>query len=134
EDIAVLRAVANFNLTGQGEPERLFGSRVSANLFPVLGVTPLIGRTFTRDEDQLSGGTQDRVAILTHGLWVRRFGADPGIVGRPIHLSGVAHTVVGVMREDFAYPSREYQIYVPLTFDPAELVTRTNYSYLAVAR
>src|SRR5580765_3557429 len=95
EDIAVLRAVANFNLTGQGEPERLFGSRVSANLFPILGVTPLIGRTFTREEDQLSGGTDERVALLTYGLWVRRFGADPGIVGRTIHLSGEPFTVVG---------------------------------------
>ena len=134
EDIAVLRAVANFNLTGQGEPERLFGSRVSANLFSVLGVTPLIGRTFTRDEDQLSGGTHDRVAILTHGLWVRRFGADASIVGRTIHLSGEPFTVVGVMRQDFAYPNREYQIYVPFTFDPQELVNRMNYSYLSVAR
>src|SRR5438874_1072116 len=51
EDVAALRAVANFNLTGQGEPERLNGSRVSSNLFPVLGVTPLIGRVFTEDED-----------------------------------------------------------------------------------
>src|SRR5678815_4403696 len=67
EDIAVLRAIANFNLTGDGEPERLFGSRVSANLFPILGVTPLIGRTFSRDEDQLSGGKEDRVALLSYG-------------------------------------------------------------------
>jgi len=95
---------------------------------------PLIGRTFTRDEDQLSGGTEERVALLTYGLWVRRFGADPAIVGRTIHLSGEPFTVVGVMREDFAYPTREYQIYVPLTFDPRELVERTNYSYLSVAR
>jgi len=134
EDIAVLRAIANFNLTGDGEPERLFGSRVSANLFPILGVTPLIGRTFTRQEDQLSGGTEERVALLSYGLWKRRFAADAGIVGRTIHLSGVPFTVVGVMREDFAYPTREYQIYVPLTFDPQELVDRTNYSYLSVAR
>jgi putative ABC transport system permease protein len=134
EDIAVLRAVANFNLTGQGEPERLFGSRVSANLFPILGVTPLVGRTFSRDEDQLSGGTEERVAILTYGLWVRRFGADPGVVGRTIHLSGVPHTVVGVMREDFAFPTRAYQIYVPLTFDPQELTNRTDYSFFSVAR
>lgn len=79
EDIAALRAVANFNLTGQGEPERLNGSRVSSNLFPVLGVTPLVGRTFTEDEDEIG---HEQVAILTYGLWVRRFGADPGIVGR----------------------------------------------------
>jgi putative ABC transport system permease protein len=131
EDIAALRAVANFNLTGQGEPERLNGSRVSSNLFPVLGVRPLVGRTFTEDEDEIG---HERVAILSYGLWVRRFGADAGIVGRTIALNGEPHAVVGVMRPDFAYPTREFQIYTPLTFDPQELVNRMNYSYLAVAR
>jgi len=131
EDIAALRRVANFNLTGQGEPERLSGSAVSSNLFPVLGVTPLIGRTFTEDEDEIG---HEHVALLTYPLWVRRFGADPGIVGRSITLNGEPHTVVGVMRPDFAFPTREYQIYTPLTFDPEELVNRMNYSYLALAR
>jgi putative ABC transport system permease protein len=131
EDIAALRAVANFNLTGQGEPERLNGSRVSSSLFPVLGVTPLIGRTFTEDEDEIG---HEHVALLTYPLWVRRFGADPAIVGRSIALNGEPYTVVGVMRPDFAFPTREFQIYTPLTFDPAELVNRMNYSYLAVAR
>jgi putative ABC transport system permease protein len=131
EDIAALRAVANFNLTGQGEPERLNGSRVSANLFPVLGVTPLVGRAFTEDEDEIG---HDQVAILSHGLWQRRFGGDPAVVGRTILLNGEPHTVVGVMRRDFAYPTREFEIYTPLTFDPHELVDRMNYSYLAVAR
>lgn len=130
EDIAVLRA-ANFNLTGQGEPERLNGAPVSANLFPVLGVTPLYGRTFTEDEDAIG---HEHVAMLAYPFWVRRFGADPSIVGRSILLSGVPYTVVGVMRQDFAYPSREYQIYTPLTFDPQELVNRMSYSYLSVAR
>jgi len=131
EDIAALRAVANFNLTGQGEPERLNGSRVSANLFPVLGVTPLIGRTFTEDEDEIG---HERVALLGYGLWQRRFAGDPAIVGRTISLNGVPHVVVGVMRRDFAFPTREFVIYTPLTFDPQELVNRMNYSYLAVAR
>jgi len=131
EDIAALRAVANFNLTGQGEPERLNGSRVSSNLFPVLGVTPLVGRTFTEDEDEIG---HEHVALLTYPLWVRRFGADPAIVGRSIALNGEPYTVVGVMRPDFAFPTREFQIYTPLTFDPDELVNRMNYSYLAVAR
>jgi len=131
EDIAALRAVANFNLTGQGEPERLNGSRVSSNLFPVLGVTPLIGRTFTEDEDEIG---HEHVALLTYPLWVRRFGADSAILGRSIALNGEPYTVVGVMRPDFAFPTREFQIYTPLTFDPAELVNRMNYSYLAVAR
>jgi putative ABC transport system permease protein len=130
-DIAALRAVANFNLTGQGEPERLNGSRVSANLFPVLRVTPLVGRTFTEEEDEIG---HDHVAVLGHGLWTRRFGGDPSVVGRTISLNGEPHVIVGVMRRDFAFPTREYEIYTPLTFDPQELVNRMNYSYLAVAR
>jgi len=131
EDIAALRAVANFNLTGQGEPERLNGSRVAANLFGVLQVTPLIGRTFTEDEDEIG---HEHVALLGYGLWQRRFGGDPSIVGRTISLNGEPHEVVGVMRRDFAFPTREFEIYTPLTFDPEELVNRRNYSYLAVAR
>jgi hypothetical protein len=74
------------------------------------------------------------VVIVSEALWQRRFGGDPAVVGRTISLSGVPHTVVGVMRDGFAYPTREYQIYTPLTFDPQELVNRQNYSYLAVAR
>ena len=132
EDVAALRAVANFNLTGQGgEPERLFGSRIAANLLPVLRVSPILGRGFTEDEDEIG---HERVALLSHGLWRRRFGGDPAIVGQSISLSGVPHTVVGVMGSDFAFPSREYQIWTPLTFDPNELINRQNYSYLAVAR
>jgi putative ABC transport system permease protein len=130
-DIGVFRPVVNFNLTGEGEPERLFGSRVSANLFSILGVAPLHGRLFLSGEDT---DGRDRVVILAYGLWKRRFGADPAIVGRTIALNGQAFTVVGVMREGFAYPTREYQIYAPLTFNPTELVSRMNYNYLAVAR
>jgi putative ABC transport system permease protein len=132
EDIAALRAIANFNLAGQGaDPERLFGSRISANLLPVLRVSPMLGRGFTEDEDKIG---HDNVAILSYGLWRRRFGGDRAIVGQSISLSGVPHTVVGVMGDDFAFPSRDYQIWTPLTFDPNELINRQNYSYLAVAR
>lgn len=132
EDIAALRAVANFNLTGQGaEPERLFGSRISANLLPVLRVSPIVGRGFTEDEDEIG---RERVVLLSYGLWKRRFAADPSLVGQAISLSGVPHTVVGVMGPDFSFPSREYQIWTPLTFDPNELASRQNLSYLAVAR
>jgi putative ABC transport system permease protein len=131
EDIAALRPIANFNLTGHNEPERLQGARLSANLFPLLRVTALVGRTFTEDEDEIG---HERVALLSYGLWKRRFAGDPAIVGQSIALSGVPHTVVGVLRQDFAYPTRDFQIYTPLTFDPQELINRQNYSYLAVAR
>ena len=131
-DIAAARAIANFGLTGHGgEPERLLAGLISSNMLPVLRVSPIIGRSFTTDEDQIG---HDRVAILSYGLWRRRFGGDAAIVGQSILLDGVPHTVVGVMGADFAFPSRDYQIWKPLTFDPEELVTRINYSYLAVAR
>lgn len=131
-DIALVRSIANFNLSGNGEPERLFGARVSSSLFPVLGVTPAIGRTFTEDEDEIG---HDSVALLSDGLWRRRFGADPSIVGRTITLSGVSHTVVGVMRPDFQYPGREFQLWTPLTINPDEITRKVpGYNFLAVAR
>src|SRR5437667_194552 len=82
-------AVRNFNLLGTDEPERLMGATVSANLFSVLRVAPLLGRPFAKGEDTIG---HDRVAILSYGLWKRRFAADPGAVGRTISLSGVPHT------------------------------------------
>jgi putative ABC transport system permease protein len=132
EDIGAVRAIANFNLTGgDGEPERLLGGRMASNVLPVLRVAPALGHNFTAEEDRIG---HENVAILSDGLWRRRFGGDPSIVGRTISLSGVPYTVVGVMGPDFAFPSRDYQIWVALTFDPQELINRQNYSYLAVAR
>jgi len=132
EDVGAIRAIANFNLTGPGgDPERLLGGRMAANVLPLLRVSPLLGRGFTAGDDTIG---HERVALLSYGLWRRRFGGDPSIVGRDISLSGVPHTVVGVMGPAFAFPSRDYQIWTPLTFDPEELVNRMNYSYLAVAR
>ncbi len=132
EDIALVRNIANFNLTGNGEPERLFGARVSANLFTVLGVEPAIGRGFTEDEDEIGN---DRRVILSDGLWRRRFGADRSIVGKEISLSGVPHLVVGVMRPEFQYPGREFQVWTPLTINPEEIARKVpGYCCLAVAR
>jgi putative ABC transport system permease protein len=84
-EIALVRAIANFNLIGYGEPERLFGARVSSSLFRVLGVAPAIGRSFADEENEIG---RDRVALLSDGLWRRRFGGDRSIVGRTILLSG----------------------------------------------
>src|SRR5262249_56596999 len=67
-------------------------------------------------------------------LWRRRFGADPGIVGRTISLNGETHEVVGVMRPDFSYPGREFELWVPLTIDPDDYVSRTNFGFIGVAR
>lgn len=99
------------NLTEGGDPERLGGIRVSANLFSLLGVQPLLGRTFTEQEDQAG----ERVAIVSHALWMRRFAADPGLVGRAVTLNGQKYTVVGVLREDFPFPTgTQFNAYLPL--------------------
>ena len=83
----------SFNLTGVGEPERLEGRRVSANLFELLGVSARLGRTFVPEDDK--PGTH--VVVLSHSLWQRRFGSDPGVIGRALTLDGESYTVVGVM-------------------------------------
>lgn len=91
----------SFTLVGDGDPEELSVARVTANHFDVLGVRPLLGRTFRPEEEESGRGD---VAVLSYGLWVRRFGADPDIVGQTIDLAGADHdrrTVIGVMGEDF---------------------------------
>jgi putative ABC transport system permease protein len=132
EDIALYRNLANFNLTGAGDPERLLAARLSANLLPLLGVSPVLGRGFTQKEDEIGN---ERVVLLSDSLWRRRFGADPSIVGRAITLDGTPHTVVGVMGPAFQYPARDFQAWTPLTINPGELArkVRGNNS-LAVAR
>lgn len=132
EDIALYRNISSFNLTGSGEPERLLAARISANLLPVLGVSPAIGRAFTEEEDEIGN---ERVVLLSNAFWRRRFAGDPSIVGQEIMLSGVPHTVVGVMGGDFQYPGREIQIFTPLTISPTELSRQTRgNNQLAVAR
>src|SRR4051812_28450155 len=123
-------AERSFNLTGVGEPERLDGRRVSANLFDLLGVRPLVGRNFVPDEDK--PGT--KVAILNESLWKRRFGSDPGVIGRALTLNGESYTVVGVLPRSVQLPSfgnwRD-QIWVPLAFTAEEAASRGNH-YLEV--
>jgi len=90
------------NLTGDGEPERVAYAGVTANLFSVLGVSPIKGRVFTPAEDLRNG---PRVVILGYGLWQRRYGGDPNIVGRRIQIDAEAYEVVGVMPADFVLPT-----------------------------
>jgi len=131
EDIALLSRVQNYNLTGDGEPERLLAVSVAANLFPLLRVQPALGRGFTEGENQPA---QDRVVILSHGLWQRRYAGDPSIVGKTIRLENVPHTVVGVMDPEFWYPTHDVQIWTPLTINPEAFQTRTGFGFLTVAR
>src|SRR6187200_1032746 len=90
------------NLTGDGDPERVPGGNVTANLFSTLGVAPQYGRTFTAAEDVPNG---PRLVVLGHGLWQRRYAGDPGIIGRAIQINGEAFQVIGIMPRDFVLPT-----------------------------
>ncbi|MBW8876135.1 MAG: ABC transporter permease [Acidobacteria bacterium] len=114
---------ASFNLTGNGEPERLVGARVSAGYFETFGVRPLLGRVISAAED--SPG-RDRVVVLSHGLWHDRFAADPRVIGREVRLNGLVHTVIGVMPPAFASGGR---LWVPLALTP-EQASNFGDSYL----
>jgi putative ABC transport system permease protein len=123
----------SFNLTGVGEPERLEGRRISANLFDLLGVPALLGRTFVADDDR--PGTH--VVLLSHSLWQRRFGSDPGVIGRALTLNGESYTVVGVMPRFVqlpGYATRSDQLWVPIAFPQEEASQRGNHFLEVIAR
>ncbi len=100
----------NVNLTGVGEPEQISAATVSVDFFSLIGVNPAQGRGFTAEEEQPG---KDKVVVLSHGLWQRRFGGDAGILNRTISLNGETHTVVGVMPPGFQFP-REVELWGPL--------------------
>jgi putative ABC transport system permease protein len=112
----VFSGVSAFNLrswtlTGGGDPERIPGCYATANLFDVLGVRPLYGRTFTREED-LGGSTN--VVIVSYGFWQRRFGGRPGALGQSVVLNGASRTIVGIMPKGFAFPEGRTELWVPI--------------------
>jgi putative ABC transport system permease protein len=130
----------NLNLTGTGEPARLLTVRSSANLFPLVGATPLMGRPFLPEEDKEGA---NRVVILGHALWQSRFGSDPGILGKSLTLNNQNYTVVGVMSANSQFPvgfgymgkvlNDPIDLYVPLAATSGEL-SRGNYSFFAIGR
>jgi putative ABC transport system permease protein len=107
--------LSTFNLTGSGEPERVGAAGVTANLFPVLGVAPAIGRNFLPEEEQTG---RHRVALLSYSLWQRRFGGDPALLGKTIQLNTESYLVVGVMPADFRFVGMR-ELWTPLVLDPA---------------
>ncbi len=105
-----------FNLTGDAEPKRLSGQRVSAAYFSIYGVTPQFGRDFRPEEDSVAQG---KVVVLSHGFWQRQFGGAPDAVGRTIQLNGAPYTVIGVMPADFQ-PSSTTELWSPMAFTDEE--------------
>jgi len=118
-DVASYYEGHEFNLTGQGEPLRLNGTLVSAEFFSLLGARAELGRPFYPGDDKAG---QDGYVILSHALWQQRFAGDASIIGRSIELEGVSRQVVGVMPEDFRFPSRKSQVWIPLHNDPKDSV------------
>lgn len=108
-------ATAGANLTGVENPERLQASRVTADFFKVLGVDPAQGRGFLPEEDAPG---KNNVCVISHGLWQRRFGGDPRIVGKTLVLNDNATEVVGVMPADFKFPMPETELWLPLGLNP----------------
>jgi predicted permease len=106
---------SGFNLVGAGAPDRLIGTRVTAEFFSVMGVRPMLGREFRAEED-LPGHA--KVVVLSHQVWTRRFGARADLVGQAINLNGEPHTVIGVMPERFRYPD-DTVLWTLIQFDPA---------------
>ena len=100
-----------FTLTGRGEPELALGQLVTPGLLDVLGVQPMLGRGFQSHETEAG---RNRVVILTHALWMRHFGSDPSVVGRPTSINGQPYLVIGVMPPSFTYPDELYQLMTPL--------------------
>jgi putative ABC transport system permease protein len=126
---AVFRT-ANPSLTGTGEPEQLTGWLVTADFFRMLGVAPAIGRDFRAEDDRPDAPA---TAILTHGLWVRRFGSDPAIVGTTVSLDRVPCTVIGVLPPSFRSPFAAPEIFRPLRLNPVG-APRSNITLQMIAR
>jgi len=132
-DMAAVDAWSSANLTGEGPPEHVRQTRATWNYFSVLGVLPELGRTFVAGEGQ-SG--HDRVVIVSHELWERRFGSDQELIGRSIRLGGEPYTVIGVMPQRFQIMGFQAEVWIPLVLDEARQnsAERETRSFFLVAR
>lgn len=141
ERIAMIGGMT-LNLTGAGEPERLASARVSSSLFPMLGASTQLGRTFLEEEDQPG---RDNVVVLSNALWKRRFASDPSVIGRKIVLDGHPYEIIGVLASTFHFPklSQLYamsiaaerpELWKPFAVRPDELEAMGDFNYACIAR
>ncbi len=130
ESMAAYRGLS-VNMSGVGEPERLVGSSANHELFPMLGVAPLLGRSFLPEEDRAGA---PGVVVLSHGLWQRRFGGDPNVIGRHVQFDERPFTVIGVMPASFHFPRREVQLWTAMAFSEGDYSDRGNYYLDVIAR
>lgn len=120
-----------YGMTGVGEPVQLTGAVMTPSMFDVLGVAAMRGRVFVPEEGETGGRA---VVLLSHGLWQTRFGADDGVIGRVLTIDGSPYEVVGVMPPTFQFPSRETEIWLPLTFSPRDRNSREAHMLSVMAR
>ena len=113
-DLAAVVDIFHLNLTGASQPEELLAGAVSPNFFQLIGVQPVIGRAFLPSEDQQG---RDRVVILSHQLWRRRFDGSVGILGKSITLSGETYHVIGVLPPDFSWNNRRTDVWIPFVIE-----------------
>ncbi|MGB6820558.1 MAG: ABC transporter permease, partial [Candidatus Acidiferrales bacterium] len=131
-ELLALQRRESMNLTGAGEPERVIVRMVSPDFFPILGLKPLLGRTYTKDEDRLGA---PGVVVITQGLWTRKFNSDPAVVGRSATLAGKNYTIIGVVPDlpsqfaqtDFFYPIGQWD-------EPAFRVRGSGFGTVGLAR
>jgi len=127
---------SNYELSGAGDPAQINASRLTATMFPTLGVSPLMGRTFTQREDESS----QQVAVLSYQTWRSRFHGDPPILGQKILLDRKPYEVIGVMPRDFEFPLvpgqlNRSELWVPMSFTQAELIQGAGaWAYYLVGR
>jgi len=130
EDMAALHW-ATFRLTGDGEPQQIFANSVTANLFPLLGVAPALGRTFSPEEEK-SGA--HKVVVLSHKFWQMRYGGERDIIGREILLDDEKYSVIGVMPAEFQLMSSYISLYVPMAHGQEMWADRGSHDLNVVAR
>jgi len=118
------------NITGLGEPEHASDLLVTDGLLPILGVTPILGRSFTRADD--SPGSAATV-ILTYGYWQRRFGGDRSVIGKPMTVDGTSRKIIGVLPRDFRFGGADLALLLPVQLDRAKTFL-TPFNYYGVAR
>ena len=122
-------ATLEVDLSGEGEPERLAAAQTAGGFFTALGTPPELGRTLHVDDEAPSATP---VVVLSRGLWERRYGSDPEVIGRTIRLDGVSREIVGVMPRQFTYPSEGTAVWLPATIEP--LAPTQGHIFEGVAR
>src|SRR5580658_468632 len=131
QDMALFGWVGDMNLSGEGRPDHVRAVPTEANFFALLGVNPIMGRTWMAGEDQPG---KDQVAVLSYGLWREHFAGDPGVLGRTIALNSKKYTIVGVMPASFRFPFQTTQMWIPLDMDGKSLGRRGSHSTNAIGR